>query len=145
VDFEIAVVAVGLAREQAFELALGSLVAQFFERRLGFLDDALVAFGLAQLDELDRVAIILLDALVAADQVLEAGALAGYFLRRLGIIPESRVFDLGVQFGKAPVRDIPVKDASAARRAIFGCRRRWPGFPRASVFFLPEFLPSLRA
>jgi len=132
-DFEIAIIAVGLAREQAFELALGGLVAQLFERRLGFLDDALVTLGLAQLDELDRVLILLLDALVAIDQMFEAGALTRDFLRLVGVVPEVRVFDLGVQLGKAPVCDIPVKDASAARRATVGCRRRWPGFPRAFV------------
>src|SRR5580704_18269343 len=36
---EIAVVGVGLARQQAFELALSGLVAQVCERRLGLLDD----------------------------------------------------------------------------------------------------------
>jgi hypothetical protein len=123
-DLEIAVVAVGLARQQAFELALRRFVAQLFERALGFLDDAVIVLGFAQLDELDRVVVVLFDALIAADQMFEAGALTRDFLRLFGIVPESRVLDLGAQLGKAPVRDIPVKDASAAGRATFGCRRR---------------------
>ena len=40
-DFEIAVVGIGLAREQAFELALGDLDTQLLEIGLGFGDDAL--------------------------------------------------------------------------------------------------------
>jgi len=131
VHFEVAVVAVGLTRKQAFELALCGFVAQLFERCLGFRDDAVIVLGLAQLDEFDRVAIVLFDTLIAADQMFEAGALARDFLRFVGVVPEIRVFDLGAQFGKAPVGDIPVKDASAAGRATFGCRRRWPGSLRA--------------
>jgi hypothetical protein len=131
VDFEIAVIAVGLARQQAFELALGGFRPQFVERGLGFRDDALVALGLAQFDELDRVAVVLLDALIPADQIFQPAALARDLLRRLGVVPEIGRLDLFVQLGETAVRDIPVKDASAAGRAISGCRRRWPGFPRA--------------
>jgi hypothetical protein len=117
VDLEIAIVAVGLAGEEAFELALRGFGAQSVERRLSFLDDAVIALGLAQFDELDRVGVILLDAFVAADEVVEPAALAGELLRRLRIIPECGVFSLRVQLGEAACRDIPVKDASAARRA----------------------------
>ena len=113
-NFEIAVVAVGLARQQAFELALCGLGAQLVERRLGVLDDALVALGVAQLDELDGVGIVLFDPLVAVDQVFQAAALTRDLLRRLGIVPEIGRFDLFVQFSEAAVGDIPVKDASAA-------------------------------
>jgi hypothetical protein len=65
--------------------------------------------------------------------MFEAGALTRDFLRLIGVVPEVSVFDLGIQLGKAPVCDIPVKDASAARTATFGFRRRWPEFPRAFV------------
>jgi hypothetical protein len=113
-DFEIAVVAVRFPREQAFELAFGGFGAQLVERRLGFLDDALVAFGLAQFDELDSVGVVLLDALVAVDQVFQAAALTGDLLRGFGVVPEIGRLDLFIQFGETPVGDIPVKDASAA-------------------------------
>jgi hypothetical protein len=114
VDFEIAVVAVGLARQQAFQLALGGLGAQLVECRLGLLDNALVTLGLAQLDELDGVGVVLVDALVAVDQVFQTTALTRDLLRRFGIVPEIGRLDLFVQLGETPIRDIPVKDASAA-------------------------------
>jgi hypothetical protein len=66
-DLEIAVVAVGLARKQAFKLAFRRLGAQFVECRFGFLDDRVVTFRLTELDELDRVVVVLLDTLVATD------------------------------------------------------------------------------
>ncbi len=75
-DFEIAVIGVGLARQQAFELAPRRLGAQPFECRLGFADDAGLAFGLAQLDQLERVGDLALDPPVAADRLVEAGAFA---------------------------------------------------------------------
>ena len=134
--FEVAIVGVGLARQQAFELALGGLGAQFFEASLGFGDDAAVALGLAQFDQLDRVPVVLLDALVAADQMVEPVALADQLLRRFGVVPELRVFGLPVQLTEATARGIPVKDASAAARAISGCRRPAIGSPRA--WFCPS-------
>ena len=104
-----------------------------FERRLGFLDDPVVAFGLGQLDELDRVLVTLLDAFVAADQVVEPVARADQLLRCLGIVPELRVLGPAVQLVEPGGRDIPVKDASAAKRAISRCPRLGPGFPRACL------------
>ena len=118
-DFEIAVVGVGLARQQAFELAPGGLGAQLFERRLGLGDDPGVALGLAQFDQLDRVRDLALDAAVAADRVVEPGALAQQLLRGAGIVPQARVLGLGVQLGEAPCCGLPVKDASSAAPATF--------------------------
>ena len=48
--FEIAVIGVGLAGEEALELAPRRLGAQLFERRLGLGDDGGLAFRLAQRD-----------------------------------------------------------------------------------------------
>jgi hypothetical protein len=132
-DLEIGVVAIGLSRQQAFELALGRLGAQLFERRFSFPDDRVVAFGLAEFDQLDGVVVLLLDTAIAADQMVEPIALPDQPLRRFGIIPEFRVLGLLVQLGEAPGRDIPVKDASAASSAICESHRRSPGFPRALV------------
>ena len=112
--FEIAVVAIGLAREEAFELALRRLGAEPFERRLGLLDDRVVALGLAQLDQLDRLIDLAFDAAIAFDRAVEPGALAQQFLRRLRIVPQRRVLGPFVQFGKTPVGGVPVKDASSA-------------------------------
>ena len=118
-DFEIAVVAVGLAREQAFELAPRRLCAQFFERGLGFGDDRGLALGFAQFDQFERVRDLAFDAAIAADRLVEPGALAHQFLRRRRVVPELRVLGLGVQFGEAAVGGLPVKDASSAAPATF--------------------------
>jgi hypothetical protein len=116
-DFEISVVAVGLARQQAFELALLCLVAQLFEVRLGFGDDLAVALAFAELDQLQRLIDLALDAAVALDRALQPGALAQDRLRRGAVVPQLRVFGLAVQLFEAGVGDIPVKDASSAAPA----------------------------
>jgi hypothetical protein len=86
-DLEIAVIAVGLARQQAFELALRSCDAQLFECRLGLGDDGGLAFGFAERDQLDRLVELALDPVVAADRLVEPGPLAQQFLRRRRIVP----------------------------------------------------------
>jgi len=43
--------------------------------------------------------------------------LAHQRLRILGIVPDLRIFSLGVQFVETPERAIPVKDASSAERS----------------------------
>ena len=118
-DFEIAVVAVGLAREQAFEFAPRRFAAQFVERGLGLGDDRRLAFAFAQFDQFDRLVDLALDASVAADRLIEPGALAQQLLRRDGVVPQAWVLDFGVQLGEAPRCRIPVKDASSAGSATF--------------------------
>jgi hypothetical protein len=113
-DFEIAVIGVGLAGQQAFEFASSGFGPQPLERRLGLGDDGVLALALAQLDQLARLVDLALDAPVAADRLVEPGALAQQLLGCLRIVPEVRVFGLRVQFGKAPGRGVPVKDASSA-------------------------------
>ncbi len=75
-DLEIAVVGVGFAREQAFELALLRLLAQLFERPLGLGDDSLIALGLAQPDQLDRLLDLAFDPAIALDRPFQPGPLA---------------------------------------------------------------------
>jgi hypothetical protein len=133
-DFKIAIIGVGFARQEALDLALLRLFAQFFEVRLGFGDDRCVALGIAEFDQLDRVVDLALDAAVAFDRPLQAGALAQQGLCRGRIIPELGVFRLGVQLGEAPVGDLPVKDASSAAPATFLCRRRPPVSQRACSY-----------
>ena len=80
---------------------------------------AVIAFGLAQFDQLDRVVEFALDALIAVDRVFEPGALAHHRLRGVGVVPELGVLGLRVQLVEPAVRGIPVKDASSAGRTIF--------------------------
>jgi hypothetical protein len=113
-DLEIAVVGVGLARQQAFELAPRRLGAQSLERRLSLGDDAGFALGFAELDQLDRLVDLALDPPVAADRLVEPGALTQQPLRARGIVPQVLILGLRVQLGETAGRGLPVKDASSA-------------------------------
>src|SRR6516162_6441873 len=111
---EIAVVAIGFAGEKAFELASCRFRAQSLECRLGIGDHASIAFGLAELDQFEGFGDFPLDALVAADRLVESRALAEQLLCRFGIVPQAWIFDLSVQLREAASCGIPVKDASSA-------------------------------
>lgn len=116
-DLEIAIIGVGLAREQAFELALGDLGTQRLELALGLGDDAGVALRLAELDEFELLVELTRDLAIAADRAIELVALAQQRLRRRRLLPEIRIFGLGVQLVETTRRIVPVKDASSAGRA----------------------------
>jgi hypothetical protein len=116
-DFEIAVIGVGFARQQTLELASRSLRAQLLERPLGLGDDRGFALGLAKLDQLEGFFDLALDPPITADRLVEAGALAQQLLRRCGIVPQLRILGLRVQLGEASGRGLPVKDASSAAPA----------------------------
>ena len=113
-DLEIAVIGIGLAREQALELALGDLGAQLLEIGLGLGNDTLIALRLAELDEAELIVELALDPAVTADGVVELIALAQRRLRGLGLVPELRILGLGVQLREPASGVIPVKDASSA-------------------------------
>jgi hypothetical protein len=131
-DLDVGVVGVGLAREEALELALRRLVAQRLERFLGLGDDALVALGLPQLDQPERVVDLALDPAVSLDRPLEFIALAQRLLRGVRVIPQVGILGGRVQLGETPVCVIPVKDASSAGRATSGSRRPLLALQRAS-------------
>jgi hypothetical protein len=86
-DLEIAVVAVGFARQQAFELALRRRGAQPFEGRLGLGDDGGLALRLAERDQLDRLLEFAPDPPAAVDRLFKPGPFAQQLLRRRRIIP----------------------------------------------------------
>jgi len=113
-DFEIAIVGIGLARQQAFELAPLRLLTQLFERRLGLGDDPRIALGVTQFDQLGRLVDLALDPPVAADRLVEPGALTQQLLRTPGIVPQVLILGLRVQLGETAGRGLPVKDASSA-------------------------------
>ena len=129
--FEIAVIAVGLPGEQAFELAPRRFGAQFFERGLCIGDDASLALGLGEFDQLEGIGNLPLDAPIATDRLVEPCAFPQQLLRRLGIIPKAGIFRLRIQLGKTPGRGLPVKDASSAAPATSRCRRQPLEFRRA--------------
>jgi len=119
VDFKIAVIAVGFARQQAFQLAAGRLGAQLFECALGLRDDIRVTLGLAQFDQFQRLVDLALDPPVAGYRMVEPGSFAQQLLRGRRVVPQTWVLDLVVQLGEAPGCRIPVKDASSAVPATF--------------------------
>jgi hypothetical protein len=117
VDLEIAVVGVGLARQQALELASSRLGAQPLERSLSLSYDCGFALGLTQLDQLEGFVDLALDPSIAADRLVEPGTLAQQLLRRLRVVPQARVLGPRGQLGEPAGRGLPVKDASSAAPA----------------------------
>jgi hypothetical protein len=64
-DFEIAIIAVGLTRQQTFEFAPRGFGPQFFECGFGFGDNPSLALGVTQLDQFQGFRDLTFDALVA--------------------------------------------------------------------------------
>lgn len=112
--FHIGVVAVGLAGKHGFHLAAVRFASQRLQRIFGVLDDLIVAFHLAEFDQLDIVLELLLQRLDAVDAVIQLLAFAHQLLGFGGIVPEGRVLCLIVQPVQSSYRLIPVKDASSA-------------------------------
>jgi hypothetical protein len=88
--------------------------------------DGLVAFGLGQLGEPERICKAAFKSPIAVDRAVEPGALAQNLLRRGGVGPKIGVFGAGVQLLEALDRRIEVKDASSAGSAT--ARSLWPGW-----------------
>jgi hypothetical protein len=85
--FEITVVGVCFAREEALELAPRRFGAQLFEGGFGIGDEGRLALGLTHLNQLEGVSDLPLDPTITADRLIELGALAQQLLRRSRIIP----------------------------------------------------------
>ena len=115
-DLDIAVVGVGLAREQRLELPAIDLGLELPERLLGLGDDARILLGLAEADHGDLVVELLVDAGDGGELAFERGALLHHALRALLVAPEARILGLAVELGQADARLVNVKDASSAAR-----------------------------
>ena len=128
----IAVVVIGLAREQALQLALGGAGLQLLQRGLGLGDDGLVAFGLAQFDQRQRIVELALEALIGLRSRCPRCVRS-----RITFCASARLFQRSGSSARAfssarrLTALIPVKDASAAARATTGSGRRVPVFRRA--------------
>ena len=114
IHLDIAVVGVGLAGEQALDLAPLGLRGEGLEVGHGGVGRRRVALRLGQLDQLQRVGDRLLQPAHAVHLVGEAPALAHHAAGGLGVGPERRVLGAGVQLIEVPDGGIPVKDASSA-------------------------------
>jgi len=113
-DFDIGVVAVGLAREQGLDLTSFGLRLQRLEQVDALFLGLRVALGLAELDQRHGVVEFALELRHQAELFLKLGALAHDLLRGLGVVPEIGVFDPRVQFREAACGCLDVKDASSA-------------------------------
>jgi murein DD-endopeptidase MepM/ murein hydrolase activator NlpD len=113
---EIAVIGVGLARQQRLELAAPDLGAQALERGLGLGHHGAVVLGLAEPDHLDIVREIALDASKRRQLVVEHRAFLHQALRLLRVVPQARSLGELVQLGETRARLVDVKDASSAAR-----------------------------
>ena len=115
-DFEVGVVAVGLAGQQRLELAPGDVLPEPAQPVLGVGDGGVVVLGLAELDHGELVVEFPLDPPDRRELVFERGTLLHQALRALLVVPEGGVFGELVQFLKPHSRRIEVKDASSAAR-----------------------------
>ena len=116
VHFKIGIEAVGLAREQRFQLAARDFLLQGLERVLGLDHHALVVLGFAERDHFDIVVELTLDLADAFERIHQRGALLHQLLGLLGIVPEIGIFGELVQLGEASRGCLDVKDASSAAR-----------------------------
>ena len=116
-DLEEAVVAVGLAREQALQLAPLRFLAGLGKRGFRLAVDLLVGLLVGELGEREAVLQLLLQPLVGADRRIEPGTLLHHLARPLGIGPEVGVLGLAVQRLQAVTGAVEVKGASSAAPA----------------------------
>ena len=140
VDFDIGAVGVGLAGEQGGDLvALGAL-GEVGEAADAVIDQGLVALALGELDQFDRVGELALDRARRGDRLLEPAAFAHNLLRRLGIVPQRRILDHGVELVEPLERAVPVEEApQQCGRGVdlvdmglrFGAHRSMPSYGEA--------------
>ncbi len=90
--FEIAIVVIGFARQQGFELAARHLGLELAQRGFRLGDDLLILLRLAELDQHHLIVKLLLDAAERAEIVVERGALLHDAAGALRIVPQRRIF-----------------------------------------------------
>jgi hypothetical protein len=123
-DFDIAVIAVGFARQHGFQAHLLGAAIQRQQRIFRVRHHSGVVLRLRHLDQIARVPQFIGEFGNGAERTVQLLALAHQLLRGLRIVPDGRVFGLGVQFVQAAIGLIPVKDASSAGQLPAQCRRR---------------------
>ena len=117
-NLEIGIVAVGLARQQSFDLLALSLERQALKRRAGLGDRGLIILGLTELYECQRVVETALELAIRLDRSLQLLALPHHLLGALRIAPKLRILALAVQFAQALLGRVPVKETSGQAQAI---------------------------
>ena len=108
VDLKEGIVGIRLAIQQRLDFLGGSFVAQGFQRGLGVGHDARIPLSLAHFDQFDIVAQIAVQRLVIADLVDQHLPVTHQQLRGLGVVPQGRIFDPGIEFLKPVFRRFPI-------------------------------------
>ena len=112
IDLDIAVVGVGLAGQQCRHLVAVGAVGKLGQSGDAVVDQGGVAFRLGHGDQLDRVLQFAFDLAGGADRFFQALALAHDLLRRLGVIPQRRILDLGIELVEPLHRPVPVEESA---------------------------------
>ena len=110
IDLDIGVVGVGLAGEQSGHLVALGAIRQRRQRVDRFVDQGAIPLGFGHLHQLDRIGELLLDRASRADRLVEPSPLAHHFLRRLGIVPQRLVLDLGVELVEPLHRPVQIEE-----------------------------------
>ena len=132
IDFQIAVIAVGLAGKQALQPPALRPVPKRLEIRLGLVHRRLVLFRLAELVKRDCVVERAFQRPVALQPVGQPRPFAHHLLGARRVVPQFRGFGLGVQRLQPRRGRIPVKDASGSGQDCRGCHPPGPALLHAS-------------
>jgi hypothetical protein len=115
-------------RQHGLKAHLLGAPAQFLQRGFRVGHHGRVILRLGHLDQALGVRQVVLNPGDRRDGAFQLLAFAHQLLRGLRIVPQRRVFGLGVQFVQAAVGGIPVKDASSAGQWPARCLRRYVRF-----------------
>ena len=97
-DFQIAVIAIGLAGQKRFQFGALHFALQGFQAFDGIVDNTLIVFHLSQLDQFERVGKFGFRFLDDRHCIVEPVTLAHQGLGLLTVIPEVRGFGHGIEF-----------------------------------------------
>ncbi len=115
VDLDVAVVGVGLPRQQRRDLVAFGPRGKIAKALDALENQPFVAFRFGHRNELGGIGQFALDRLGRVDRLVEPAPLAHHLLRRFGIIPQRPFLDLGVQFLEPPMRAVPIEEPAEQR------------------------------
>ena len=113
-DFDEAIILVGLAGEQRLEFHFADFVDDGFKRRLRFSAHCGIALSLGHFVKFQRILEAVGDAAEIGNELFHPRALAQNLLRSLLIVPQIRVLRLGVELGGLFYEVVIVKGTSRA-------------------------------
>jgi hypothetical protein len=109
-------VRIHFAGKHALKFEFLDLDTQAIDVGLDFLSRSRIGFFRGQIEKFSRIAQAPRQAVQAADDLLEFGALPAKFLSTIGVIPNSGLLKLAFYFLKALVPIVVIKDTSSKSR-----------------------------